>query len=499
MRKLSGWKNAAVMFAMYVMTVTAAGAQTFTTLATFDGSNGSGPYFASLVQGVDGDFYGTTAFGGSASLGAIFKITSDGTLTTLYSFCTQSNCIDGAIPYAGLVQALDGNFYGTTTQGGANDGHAGTVFKITPQGKLTTLYSFCAQTNCTDGLSPSGGLVQGADGNLYGTTFEGGIGDAQYCSGGCGTIFKIAHNGRLTTLHRFAGYNTEGSAPNAGLVQAKNGNFYGTTESGGTYNVCALGCGTVFEITPTGTLITLHSFAGSPSDGAAPFANLVLGTEGNFYGTTSLGGTDEAGTVFRITPAGALATIYNFCILSNCADGQTPDGELSRTSDGNFYGTTTRGGAYGSGSIFKIAGGGMLTTLYSFCAQGYPDCPDGSFVYAGLLQATNGSFYGVTNLGGYLPCNSGDGCGTVFSLSVGLGPFVETRPTSGELGKPVIILGTNLGASTKVTFNGTKARFTVVSNSEIKTAVPKGATTGEVKVKTPDGTRASNVVFRVIP
>jgi uncharacterized repeat protein (TIGR03803 family) len=499
MRKLNSSRSIAIVFAMCAITTITVTGQTFTTLAAFGGSNGSGPYFAPLVQGVDGDFYGTTTYGGSSNLGTVFKITRDGTVTTLYSFCTQTDCIDGLYPYAGLIQATDENFYGTTAQGGVNDGHAGTVFKITPKGKLTTLHSFCAQTNCADGLYPSGGLVQGKDGNLYGTTFSGGIGDAQWCSGGCGTVFKITRTGVFTKLHDFSGYNAEGSGPNSALVQSKNGKFYGTTENGGTFSACTYACGTVFEITAKGTLTTVHSFAGSPNDGASPFANLVLGRGGNLYGTTSLGGAGNAGTVFKITPAGNLTTIYSFCNLSNCADGLTPDGGLARTSDGSFYGTTSGGGAYGLGSIFKTTRDGSLTTLYSFCATGYPHCSDGYFAYAGLLQATSGTFYGVTNSGGDPNCDFGYGCGTVFSLSVGLGPFVETRPTTAKVGKPVIILGAKLKGSTKVTFNGTQATFTVVSNSEIKTTVPDGATTGKVEVKTPEGILVSNDVFRVAP
>ncbi|HXM64628.1 MAG TPA: choice-of-anchor tandem repeat GloVer-containing protein [Terriglobales bacterium] len=493
MRQPNGWKNAAILFALCAMMTIAASAQTFTTLASFDITDGSSPYFAPLVQGTDGNFYGTTQFGGTANLGTVFKITPAGDITTLYSFCTQAGCLDGVYPYAGLVQGVDGDFYGTTSQGGINNGHGGTVFKITSKGKLTTLYSFCAQTNCTDGIYPSGGLVQGADGSFYGTTFYGGVQDAQWCSGGCGTIFKITRTGIFTTLYSFTGYSGEGSAPNSALVQGKNLHFYGTTENGGAYGACTYACGTVFEITPNGTLTTLHSFAGSPSDGAEPFANVVFGTDGSLYGTTSIGGANNAGTVFKITPGGVLTTLYSFCVLSKCADGQMPEGGLVRTSDGDFYGTTTIGGVYTVGSLFKITPGGTLTTLYSFCAQGYPRCPDGSFVYAGLLQATNGNLYGVTGGGGDL------NGGTVFRLSAGFRPFVETRPTAAKVGKPVIILGSKLRGSTSVTFNGTKAAFTVVSNSEIKTTVPQGATTGKVKVQMSRGTVKSNVVFRIIP
>ena len=213
------------------------------------------------------------------------------TLTTLYSFCSQPNCVDGAYPQAGLVQGTDGNFYGTT----ANDAgpNQGTVFKVTAGGTLTSLYNFCAQTGCPDGSQPSGGLVQATDGNLYGTTVLGGASDY-------GTVFKITPGGTLTSLYSFcaAGFScADGGYPHAGLVQATDGNFYGTTFQGGAY-----GGGTVFKITAAGTLTTLHSFGGFGTDGYAPFAGLVQATDGNFYGTTNLGGPRGYGTVFKITP-----------------------------------------------------------------------------------------------------------------------------------------------------------------------------------------------------
>jgi uncharacterized repeat protein (TIGR03803 family) len=504
MTKLAGWRNATIMLVLFAIMTIPSAAQTLTTLATFNGLDGSFPYTAPLVQGVDGNFYGTTTYGGAncptVGCGIVFKISTKGILTILYSFCAQPSCTDGTYPFAGLIQATDGNLYGTTTQGGEYGGHGGTVFKITPAGKLTTLYSFCAQTNCADGNYPTGGLIQGADGNFYGTTFSGGIGDAQYCNGGCGTIFKITPKGTLTTRHNFAGYPTEGSGPSAGLMQARNGNFYGTTTFGGAYNTCSQGCnGTVFEITPGGDLTTLHSFTASPTEGAAPYAGVVLGNDGRLYGTTSAGGAGNYGTIFKITPAGVLATIYNFCSQGNCADGGQPEAGLALGTDGNFYGTAVRGGLYQVGSIFKITPGGALTTLYSFCSSGYPACPDGSFVYAGLIQATNGNLYGSTSAGGDSSCDFGYGCGSVFSLSVGLAPFVQTLPAAGKVGSKVAILGTNLTGATSVMFNGTSAPFSIPQPSLILTNVPAGSTSGYITVSTPGGTLKSNAQFYVIP
>jgi len=401
-------------------------------------------------------------------------------LTTLHSFDYN----DGQDPTAALVQATNGNLYGTTYVGGADlidcfDG-CGTVFKITPGGTLTTLYSFCSQSGCTDGASPSAGLVQATDGNFYGTTTGGGaIGD--------GTIFKITQTGTLTTLHSFDG--TDGASPAAALVQATDGNLYGTTFYGGA-NSCIIGhtnvgCGTVFKITPGGTLTTLRSFDGT--DGQYPNA-LVQATNGNLYGTTSGGGADGGGTIFKITPGGTLTTLYNFCSQSGCTDGEQdshPAAGLVQATDGNLYGTTPAGGADGYGTVFKITPGGTLTTLHSF------ESTEAASPEAALVQDTNGSFYGTSPWGGAYSD------GMVFSLSVGLSPFVETLPTSGRVGTAVKILGTNLSGATRVSFNGKAAFFKVVSNSEITTAVPAGATTGKVKVVTPSRTLLSNVPFRV--
>jgi len=458
-----------VLLLLCATTAIALPAQTFTTLHNFDGTDGKVPE-AGLIQATNGTLYGTTGSGGANGDGTIFKIGPSGTLTTIYSFCPPPNrCTDGAYPFAGLIQATDGSFYGTTSEGGANS--HGTVFKISPSGTLATLHSFCSETGCADGQYPSAGLVQAIDGNLYGTTYSGG-------ANGYGTVFKISPSGTLATLHSFCSETgcADGQYPSAGLVQAIDGNSYGTTYSGG-----ANGYGTVFKISPTGTLATLHSF--DSTDGYQPSGVLVQATNGNFYGTTAYGGTSNFGTVFKITSNGTLTTLHSF----DSTDGAEPSGVLVQAADGSFYGTTAYGGTSNFGTVFKITAGGTLTTLHSFGSG------EGIVPYTGLVQDTNGTFYGTTVRGG------ADNHGTVFSLSVGLGPFVETQTTSGKVGAAVKILGTNLTGATSVSFNGTAATFTVVSGSLITTKVPAGATTGKVEVVTQSGTLSSNVNFRVIP
>jgi uncharacterized repeat protein (TIGR03803 family) len=511
--ELSGWKSVCVLSLLYAVTVITASAQTFTTLVTFVESEGQSPV-GSFVQGFDGNLYGVTGFGGLHSRGTVFRLTRGGALTSLYSFCSKANCTDGRNPDGGLVLAADGNFYGTTLGGGAND--SGTLFKITPNGVLTTLYSFCSKINCTDGLSPIG-LIRGRDGNFYGTTESGGANNSSVCqNAGCGTVFKITPNGTMTTLHSFCSQANcaDGAIPYAGLVQATNGNFYGTTRQGGDNIVCfggSSGCGTVFKITASGTLTTLYNFCSQTNcdDGAFPTAGLLQASNGNLYGTTYLGGNNNlcpptvdapgCGTVFEITPAGALSTLYSFCSETKCADGGNPLAGLVQASDSNFYGTTVSGGnhgcnvAIGCGTLFKITPTGAQTTLYKFCSvSATHPCLDGFAPVGGLVQATNGKFYGGTYFGGSTTR------GTLFRLGVGLGPFVETLPTSGKVGAAVTILGTNLAGATGVKFNGLAASFTVVSGTEIKTSVPVGATTGRITVTTPGGVLKSNIAFRVL-
>jgi uncharacterized repeat protein (TIGR03803 family) len=464
------------MVLVLCVTAIVASAQTVTALHSFDGTDGANP-FAGLVQGLNGDLYGTTYVGGlsvqcGGGCGTVFKITPAGEFTSLYSFCLLSGCLDGTGPIGALVLATSGDFYGTTKWGGAHS--SGTVFKITPGGALATLYSFCSQSDCTDGANPTAGLVLAANGNFYGTTYY--EGNGQDCAGsGCGTVFEISASGALTTLYRFAG--PDGGGPSA-LIQATNGNFYGMTYTGGSSNE-----GTVFQITSKGVLTTLLSFDGT--DGSSPYAGLVQAASGELYGTTGAGGSEDEGTAFKTNTSGKLSTLFDFCA---CSYGSEPLTALIQATDGNFYGTTFDSGS--GGTLFQMTPTGTLTTLYTFCSQS--GCADGQSIYAPLFQATNGTLYGTAHSGG----ENGDG--TVFSLSVGLASYVETLPTAGTVGAAVKILGTDLASATSVSFNGTTATFKVISASEISTSVPSGAATGRIKVTTPGGTLSSDVAFSVL-
>jgi uncharacterized repeat protein (TIGR03803 family) len=473
MTKLNSWKKVSVMFVLCATTAIAAPAQVFNTLVDFNTSDGYGPYLVSLIQGRDGQLYGTTESGGANGDGTAFKVTLGGNLTDLHDFSGQPN--DGQQPDSGLVQGTDGSFYGTTTNGGTDD--YGTVFKVTSEGRQTTLYSFLCTGNCHDGAEPIAPLVLGADGNLYGTTNQGGGNRA------AGTVFRITADGALTTLYSFCAKAncTDGSNPFAGLLQTVDGDFYGTTYGGGTNN-----SGTVFKVSRSGTLVTLHSFDGD--DGAAPAGALVQANDGNFYGTTTQGGTYGHGALFRLTPSGGFRLLHSFCAQANCADGDRPQSGLIQATDGSLYGTTFQGGTNVFGTVFKLDSNGLFTILHDFAFH-----TDGGQLCGGLLQATNGTLYGTTFAGG-----SGDS-GTVFSLDMGLGPFIALVHSSGKVGQTGGILGQGFTGTTSVSLNGTPADFTVVSDTFIKATVPPGATTGYVTVVTPSGTLTSNVPFRVLP
>ena len=360
-----------------VFKVTPGGVETV--LHSFHGgtADGASPY-AALIQGSDGNLYGTTEVGGTYNEGTAFRITPAGAETILYSF-QAAGTSDGNQPYGALTQGSDGNFYGTTYSGGS--ANSGVVFKITPAGVETVLYSF-QSTNTSDGYNPNGALVQGSDGNFYGTTQSDGA--ANY-----GTVFKITPAGVETVLHYFGVDPNDGNTPYGALIQGNDGNFYGTTDSGGT-----AGNGVVFKITPAGAETVLYSFQGGTVDGANPDSSLILGNDGSFYGTTSSGGTFGNGTVFKVTPAGAESVLY--ALGNGTADGTYPDSPLILGGDGNFYSTTSSGGALHSGTLFKVTPAGVETVLYSFGGG----ISDGNQPYGALIQGSDGNFYGTTSHGG---------------------------------------------------------------------------------------------------
>jgi uncharacterized repeat protein (TIGR03803 family) len=354
------------MGAADVSSVSIACVSNFSLLYSFaGGSSDSADPYHTLIQGSDGNFYGTTLAGGTSNAGTIFKITPSGTESVFYSFAN--------IPYAGLVQSSDGNIYGTTASGGTSG--RGTVFKITPSGSESVLYSFPAGSS-----DPYTGLIQGSDGNFYGTTGAGGTNDD-------GTVFKITPSGTETVLHAFAKSGSDGETPYAGLIQGSDGNFYGTTYFGG-----ASGFGTVFKVTPSGTETVLYSFAGG-SDGEHPYAGVIQGSDGNFYGTTYQGGTSGNGTVFKLTPGGTETVLYTFA--GGSSDGAYPEAGLIQGSDGNFYGNTLQGGAGGLGTVFKLTPSGTETVLHAFAGGS-----DGANPSANLVQGSDGNLYGSTGAGG---------------------------------------------------------------------------------------------------
>ena len=318
-----------------VFRITSAGA--FTNIHRFSGSDGASPVYVVPVQGTDGFLYGTANSGGQNGLGTVFKMNTTGSLAWWYSFSGT----DGVGPYAGLVQASDGNFYGTTYQGGSSYSPgsgtpgSGTVFKITPAGAFTSLHSL---DYLFEGNEPLAALVQGSDGNFYGSCYIGGSGNVS------GTLFRITSAGTLTQLSANAGN------PVGALIQGSDGFFYGTASA--SYPAYSGGDGWVFRMSSAGVTTTLHSFTNFVGEGSRPAAGLVQGSDGNFYGTTPGGGISNTGTVFRVTPSGALTTLYGF---TGGTDGAAPFAGLVQGIDGNFYGTTTSGGAFGFGTVFKLS------------------------------------------------------------------------------------------------------------------------------------------------
>ncbi|MGO8700135.1 MAG: choice-of-anchor tandem repeat GloVer-containing protein [Limisphaerales bacterium] len=370
-----GSNNAGAIFS-----ITSAGA--FTPVMSFmGGGDGSHPQ-APLVQGANGNFYGTTYQGGATGDGVVFEVTANGMFTTLYSF---TNGLDGGFPASGLTLGTDGNFYGESVSGGAD--HSGITFKVTPEGTLTVLHAF---TGDADGSVPIGGLAQGTNGIFYGTTYNGGYGQSYYGHGG--TIFEMDAEGVTMPLYTFTnGY--DGANPRGGLALGTDGNLYGTTTSGGLLFPYPDDneVGTIFKVTPDGVLTPLHAFTNG-LDGELPVCKLVQWTGGNFYGTACKGGTHRHGAVFMITPAGSFTSLYSF---TNGIDGAAPNAGLVEGPGGYLFGTAAGGGTYGLGTIFEMSSNGGFTALYSFTGTN-----DGSSPVAPLVLGSDGNLYGTTSLGG---------------------------------------------------------------------------------------------------
>jgi len=391
----------------------------------YDFTSGAAGYrpFAGLIQGSDGNLYGTTYYGGSA-FGTIFKITPAGALTTLAAF-TGGN---GEYPFAGLVQGTDGNFYGTTnpSEYSTSGSNLGNVFKLTSAGTLSTLATF----NGFNGAYPFAGLILGTDSNFYGAAFDGG-------ASGYGTIFAITPAGALTTLAAFTGIN--GAGPIGDLIQGSDGNFYGTTYYGGGTFVSATspGDGAVFKATPSGFLTALVSFTGS--NGKYPAGNLVQGSDGNFYGTTTEDSSGDNGTMFKMASNGVLTTLVFF----NGKNGQYPNG-LTQGSDGNFYGTAESGGdSVGDGTIFGITPTGNLTVVAAF--------DGGSEPLATLVLGKDGNFYGTTPYGGRY------NDGVVFQLIVPVATIAPVfSPAAGSFtaAQTVSLTSASVGAAIRYTTDG---------------------------------------------
>jgi uncharacterized repeat protein (TIGR03803 family) len=472
-------------------------AQTYTVLYNF-GNVSCDPTFPTaagiIAQGRDGNFYSTTAGGGCYNNGAAFKISPGGTVTLLHSF--NNGAGDGLTPQSGLTLGPNGNFWGTSEGGASFNG--GNIFYMTPTGTFTSLYSFCTQTSCTDGGNPIAPPVLGFDGNYYGMTVDkGNVTLCTYGNSGCGTIYKITPAGKYTLLYTFDQAN--GANPMGPLLLGTDGNFYGTTLYGGTVNGIYNGNGVFFRITPSGQYTPIYAFCSMQNclDGGLPLSGLVQGSDGNFYGTTNCCGTHLysnyfGGTIFKMTPAGQITELYDFCSQPNCADGGSPTAGLILGTDGNFYGTTPVGGANGNGAVFQITPQGQYTVLHSF------DYSDGNAPKGPLTQGTNGILYGETNAGGTGPCIN-TGCGVFFSIDMGLSTYVAPVTSYGQEGSTVEILGNNLNGTTAVTFNGTPATFQVLNNTYLTAVVPTGATLGLIKVTTPKGVLTSKTSFRVLP
>ena len=429
------------------------GAQTYIDLHDFncatEGCQPSNPQL--LTQGRDGNLYGDVDGGGTYSLGTVFLVTPSGTATTLYNFDMSSGN-----SMSGLAFGTDGNFYGTTWGGGVYEN--GTVFKVSPSGTLTTLHSFASSEG-----SPVAPPIQDNDESFYGVTY----GPNFY------TAYKISTTGAYKTV-------SSSSPPyvEAPLLQASDGNFYGPS----VFTNVNGGCGSIFKMSATGKVSTVYSF--DTTHGCNPVGPLVQDAKGYLYGTAWSGGSFDLGVVFRLTTKGVLTVLHDF----DGTTGGEPLAGLVLATDGNFYGGTTISGMGEGGVVFKITATGNYTVLYDSGDGGY-----GWWFSPTPMQHTNGKIYGMAGEGGTY------NGGVLYSLDVGLAPFVKLMTTQGNAGQIVQLLGQAFTGTTAVRFGTGSASFTVVSDTYMTAKVPATGTTGYVTVATPSGTLTSSQTFKVLP
>jgi uncharacterized repeat protein (TIGR03803 family) len=462
----------ALLLAIAALAVTGAQAQ-MTIKASYDFSSTTGPLNPQLVglisQGRDGNMWSTAPKGGKNGIGAAFKITPEGKLTDVHDFDSSKG--EGT-SYSGLTLGTDGNFYGTMIDGGSSancSGGCGAIFRMTPAGDVTILYSF---TGGNDGKNPYAPPIEAANGTFWGTTYLGGI-------NGFGTVYELTAAGKFdTTCVQFNG-NPDGARPVGPLVQGTDGSFYGTTQNGVDTNY-----GTLFKVTSTCGFTLLATFG----SGEEPTAGLVEGSDGDFYGAAFGGGAHGVGYVFKITPKGVLTDIYNF---TGGSDGGRPAAGLILATDGNLFVPTSQYGE-GYGTVDEFTQSGALVTSAEF------DATDGAFPSAPLIQLTNGVLYGDASEGGETT-NTGTFY-EVIGLKFEKTPFVSLVLNSGKVGSTVEILGQGfVHKKTTVSFNGGKAiQGSVVSATYLTAKVPEGATSGFVTVTTPTAKLTSNRKFQVL-
>lgn len=383
-----------------------------------------------MVLATDGNLYGVLAAGGQYGRGTVFRVTPDGTVSTAYPFGLQyfPLDLDGRVPFE-VIQHPNGDLYGVTSIGGESD--QGTVFRLSLIGVYQKLYDFGGFEGDGDVLDTT--LTVAANGDLYGTTLWGGV----HAPARRGTVFRISPSGSYAQLYSFGASSMDGQWPTGGLAIGADGNFYGTTFFSRRRIGEEGGAGTIFRYVPGGGVSQVYDFNTTGTcreDGASPEGTMILGADGNLYGTTTTGGVYGKGTIFRLKQSGEVSVLYSFGSIAN--DGREPVGRLLQLADGNLVGTTLYGGTHEAadnygGTAFMFSLDGLYTQLYSFGATP----TDGQRVAGGLTIGAGGFLYGTTANGGVFTdwANNNTGTGTLFRLELdpaGAGPSYQSAPTT---------------------------------------------------------------------